>query len=69
MIAIILISIFMALMIGVGIWGMKKTTTLNDFFLGGGISALSIGFCLRNDIYFSAVVFIVLQDNSDGYSA
>lgn len=58
MIAIIMISMFMALMIGVGIWGMKKTSTLNDFFLGGRtigpfVSAFSYG-----TTYFSAVVFI-----------
>lgn len=58
MTAIILISIFMAAMVFIGIWGMKKTTTLSDFFLGSRsigpvISAFSYG-----TAYFSAVVFI-----------
>jgi len=58
MFAIVLLSLFLVLMIGVGIWGMKKTVTLNDYFLGGRsigpwISALAFG-----TSYFSAVVFI-----------
>ncbi len=58
MTAIILITLFMLAMICIGIWGMKKTTTLNDFFLGSRsigpvISAFSYG-----TSYFSAVVFI-----------
>jgi SSS family solute:Na+ symporter len=45
-------------MIGMGLWGMKKTRSLNDFFLGGRtigpwISALAYG-----TTYFSAVAFI-----------
>jgi len=35
MIAIVLLSIFIVGMIIIGIWGMKKTSTLDDFFLGG----------------------------------
>ncbi|MEA5001578.1 MAG: sodium:solute symporter [Endomicrobiaceae bacterium] len=58
MIAIILISIFMALMIGVGIWGMKKTTTLNDFFLGGRNIGPLVSAFAYGTTYFSAVVFI-----------
>jgi solute:Na+ symporter, SSS family len=58
MIAIILLSVFLVGMIGIGIWGMKKTATLNDFFLGGRtigpwVSALAYG-----TTYFSAVIFI-----------
>jgi Na+/proline symporter len=45
-------------MILVGLWGMKKTTTLSDFFLGGRsigpwVSAMAYG-----TTYFSAVMFI-----------
>jgi SSS family solute:Na+ symporter len=58
MIANILISIFMALMIGVGIWGMKKTTTLNDFFLGGRNIGPLVSAFAYGTTYFSAVVFI-----------
>jgi SSS family solute:Na+ symporter len=58
MIAIVLISIFLLAMVCIGIWGMKKTNSLGDFFLGGRtigpwVSALAYG-----TTYFSAVVFI-----------
>ena len=56
--SIVLLVIFFTLMICIGVWGMKKTTSLNDFFLGGRsigpwISALAYG-----TTYFSAVAFI-----------
>ena len=35
MISAVLLSVFLMAMIGVGYWGMKRTTTLADFFLGG----------------------------------
>ncbi len=58
MISIVLLVIFLTVMVGIGIWGMKKTSTLSDFFLGGRtigpwISALAYG-----TTYFSAVIFI-----------
>lgn len=58
MFAIILLTLFLASMILIGIWGMRKTTSLNDFFLGGRkigpwISAFAYG-----TTYFSAVIFI-----------
>ncbi len=58
MIAIVLLAAFLVLMIGVGIWGMRKTASLSDFFLGGRsigpwVSALAYG-----TTYFSAVLFI-----------
>ncbi|MBN1649289.1 MAG: sodium transporter [Spirochaetales bacterium] len=58
MFSLILISVFVALMIAIGIWGMRKTKSLNDFFLGGRsigpwMSAIAFG-----TSYFSAVVFI-----------
>ncbi len=34
MYSLILLLVFLAVMISVGVWGMKKTTTPNDFFLG-----------------------------------
>lgn len=54
----LLFAIFAAVMIGIGIWGMKHTVSVDDFFLGGRrigpwVSALSYG-----TAYFSAVVFI-----------
>jgi SSS family solute:Na+ symporter len=53
-----LVVIYLAIMVAIGIWGMRKTATLNDFFLGGRqigpfVSALSYG-----TTYFSAVLFI-----------
>jgi solute:Na+ symporter, SSS family len=56
--AIILLSVFLLAMIGIGIWGMRRTSTLNDFFLGGRsigpwVSAIAYG-----TTYFSAVLFI-----------
>ncbi len=56
--SISLLTIFLVVMVVIGIWGMKKTTTLGDFFLGGRtigpwVSALAYG-----TSYFSAVLFI-----------
>lgn len=56
--AIFFIIVYLVLMIGVGWWGLKKTRTLNDFFLGNRaigpwVSALAYG-----TSYFSAVLFI-----------
>ena len=58
MLSIIFISVFIILMIFIGVWGMRKTKNLNDFFLGGRkigpvVSALAFG-----TSYFSAVLFI-----------
>jgi SSS family solute:Na+ symporter len=57
-IGIVFLALFLALMTGIGIWGMKKTKTLGDFFLGGRslgpwVSAVAYG---TSD--FSAVIFI-----------
>jgi SSS family solute:Na+ symporter len=58
MYSLILLLVFLTVMISVGVWGMRKTSTLNDFFLGGRkvgpwMSAFAYG-----TTYFSAVVFI-----------
>jgi len=58
MIPIILLSVFMAAMVGIGVWGMRKTKTVQDFFLGRRnigpwFSAFAYG-----TTYFSAVLFI-----------
>ena len=58
MLSVIFVALFLLLMICIGIWGMKKTTTLQDYFIGGRsigpfISALAFG-----TSYFSAVLFI-----------
>jgi len=56
--SIALLCIFLLGMVIIGIWGMRKTSNINDFFLGGRtigpwISALAYG-----TTYFSAVLFI-----------
>jgi SSS family solute:Na+ symporter len=56
--ALIALCIFFLLMVLVGIWGMKKTSTLSDFLVGGRdigpwFSAFAYG-----TTYFSAVLFI-----------
>src|SRR5574344_1754678 len=58
MYSLILLLAFLTVMISVGVWGMRKTSTLNDFFLvgrkvGPWMSAFAYG-----TTYFSAVVFI-----------
>ena len=58
LIKIIVLSLYALVIIVVGIIGLKKTRSFNDFFLGGGkvgaiMSAFSYG-----ATYFSAVVFI-----------
>lgn len=54
----IIVFAFIGITLGVGIWGMRKTSTLNDFFIGGRslnpwVAAFSYG-----TSYFSAVMFI-----------
>ncbi len=55
---LIFIGLYILLMIGVGVWGLRRTKTLDDFFLGGRcfgpwVTALAYG-----TSYFSAVVFV-----------
>lgn len=45
-------------MSAIGIWGMNKTKTLNDFFLGGRTIGPWISAAAYGTTYFSAVVFI-----------
>jgi len=58
MIGIILLSIFLIGMVAIGIWGMKKTTTMSDFFLGGRTIGPWISAFAYGTTYFSAVIFI-----------
>lgn len=58
MFSIILLSLFLIGMIIIGFWGMKKTTTLNDFFLGGRSIGPWISAFAYGTTYFSAVMFI-----------
>jgi SSS family solute:Na+ symporter len=45
-------------MIAIGVWGMRKTTTLNDFFLGGRTLGPWMSAFAYGTTYFSAVIFI-----------
>ncbi len=58
MIAVILLSIFLIVMIAIGLWGMKKTSSLNDFFLGGRSIGPWVSAFAYGTTYFSAVLFI-----------
>ncbi len=55
---IVVIALYALMIIGVGLYGMRKTKSFSDYFLGGGnvgpwMTAFSYG-----TAYFSAVVFI-----------
>jgi SSS family solute:Na+ symporter len=56
--SIVLLSVFLLGMVGIGIWGMKKTATLNDFFLGGRSVGPWMTAFAYGTTYFSAVIFI-----------
>ncbi|MDR2210067.1 MAG: sodium:solute symporter family protein [Spirochaetaceae bacterium] len=57
-IGVIFLVVFLALMTGIGIWGMKKTKTLGDFFLGGRTLGPWVSAVAYGTSYFSAVIFI-----------
>jgi solute:Na+ symporter, SSS family len=58
MIAWILLGVYLAAMVCMGIWGMRKTTSLNDFFLGGRSIGPWVSAFAYGTTYFSAVLFI-----------
>jgi SSS family solute:Na+ symporter len=58
MFAVILLVTFLAMMVVTGIWGMRKTATVSDFFLGGRSIGPWISAFAYGTTYFSAVVFI-----------
>ncbi|AEJ19406.1 sodium:solute symporter family protein [Gracilinema caldarium] len=58
MISVILLVLFFTLMTGIGIWGMGRTKTLGDFFLGGRTMGPWISAIAYGTSYFSAVLFI-----------
>ena len=58
MLAIVMTSIYVLLMVSVGIWGMRRTKTLNDFFLGGRTLGPWVSAIAYGTTYFSAVLFI-----------
>ncbi len=58
MYSLVLLLVFLFAMVAVGVWGMKKTSTLNDFFLGGRTLGPWISAFAYGTTYFSAVIFI-----------
>lgn len=63
MYSLVLLIVFLAAMVFVGIWGMKKTSTLNDFFLGGRTLGPWMSAFAYGTTYFSAVIFIGFAGN------
>jgi SSS family solute:Na+ symporter len=57
-IGIVFLVVFLALMTGIGIWGMRQTKTLGDFFLGGRTVGPWVSAVAYGTSYFSAVIFI-----------
>ena len=57
-IAITFLVIFLVLMTAIGVWGMRKTKTLGDFFLGGRTMGPWVSAIAYGTSYFSAVIFI-----------
>ncbi|MFA6938028.1 MAG: sodium/solute symporter [Treponema sp.] len=58
MYSLVLLLVFLVVMVCVGVWGMRKTSTLNDFFLGGRSVGPWMSAFAYGTTYFSAVAFI-----------
>ncbi|MGE5307472.1 MAG: sodium:solute symporter family protein [Deltaproteobacteria bacterium] len=58
MASIVLLTVFLLAMVCIGIWGMRRTKTLGDFFLGGRTVGPWFSAFAYGTTYFSAVVFI-----------
>lgn len=58
MFAVVLLVAFLVMLVGIGVWGMKKTSTVQDFFLGGRSIGPWVSAFAYGTTYFSAVVFI-----------
>jgi len=58
MYSLVLLLAFLVVMIAVGVWGMKKTSTIGDFFLGGRTLGPWMSSFAYGTTYFSAVIFI-----------
>lgn len=57
-IKIVLLIVFFAVMVGVGIYSRKNATNVNDFVLGGrGVGPWLTAFAFGTS-YFSSVVFV-----------
>jgi SSS family solute:Na+ symporter len=53
-----MIVVFLSVMVGIGVWGMKRTSNVGDFFLGGRTLGPWISAIAYGTSYFSAVLFI-----------
>ncbi len=53
-----LLVLFFVVMIAIGVWGQRKTSTLGDFFLGGRSIGPWVSAFAYGTTYFSAVLFI-----------
>jgi solute:Na+ symporter, SSS family len=58
MLAWILLGVYLAAMVAMGIWGMRRTKTLGDFFLGNRTIGPWVSAFAYGTTYFSAVIFI-----------
>lgn len=58
MLPIIFVAVFLLGMTAIGIWGMRKTKSVNDFFLGGRTIGPWVSAVAYGTTYFSAVLFI-----------
>ncbi len=58
MTAWILLGVYLTAMIAMGVWGMRKTKTLGDFFLGNRTIGPWVSAFAYGTTYFSAVLFI-----------
>jgi SSS family solute:Na+ symporter len=57
-IGVFFLAAFLVVMTIIGIWGMRKTKTLGDFFLGGRTLGPWVSAVAYGTSYFSAVIFI-----------
>jgi solute:Na+ symporter, SSS family len=58
MFTIVLLVLFLLMMILIGVWGMRRTETLSDFFLGNRMLGPWVSAIAYGTTYFSAVLFI-----------
>ncbi len=57
-ISLVLVGVFLLVMLGVGVWGLRKTKNVQDFFIGGRSVGAFVSALAYGTTYFSAVLFI-----------
>ena len=65
-IKLVLLVIFFAIMVGVGIYSRRHVTSVDGFVLGGRAVGPWLTAFAYGTSYFSAVVFVGMQDSLDG---